>query len=87
VQPLPDQDLFYDEANPDFGLLQKANQGLAGFPVDRTGKVDWMEARRSGLIQPRAYLRDEAAMDALDLDIVLKHTKEMPWVLFPHLHQ
>lgn len=78
------QDLYYDESNSDFASLQKANQALAGFPVDRTGKVDWMELLRSGRIQPRASLRGEEGMDVLDLDVVMKNTKEMPHVLFPH---
>lgn len=84
AEAAPGQDLFYDDTNPEFGALQKANQALAGFPVDRTGRVDWMELLRSGRIQPRADLSGTATMDPLDMDIVMKNTKEMPWVLFPH---
>ena len=84
ADPVPGQDLYYDESNPEFATLQKANQALAGFPVDRTGKVDWMELLRSGRIQPRASLRGEGSMNVLDLDVVMKNTREMPHVLFPH---
>ncbi len=84
AEAAPGQDLFYDESNPGFAALQKANQALAGFPVDRTGKVDWMQALRSGRIQPRADVGGAGAMSVLEMDIVMKNTKEMPWVLFPH---
>jgi c(7)-type cytochrome triheme protein len=84
AEAAPDQDLYYDDSNPDFATLQKANQGLAGFPLDPTGRIDWVDALRAGRIQPRADLRGEEAMSVLDLDIVMKNTKEMPWVLFPH---
>jgi c(7)-type cytochrome triheme protein len=79
-----DQDLYYDPANPAYATLQKANQALAGFPVDATGKVDWMQALRSGLIQPRQDLKGSSQMTVLDLDVVMKNTKEMPYVVFPH---
>lgn len=84
AEAAPGQDLFYDESNPDFAALQKANQALAGFPVDKTGKVDWMQVLRSGRIQPRADLRGQGGMSVLEMDIVMKNTKEMPYVLFPH---
>ena len=84
ADPVPGPDLYYDESNPEFATLQKANQALAGFPVDRTGKVDWMELLRSGRIQPRSSLRGEGEMNVLDPDVVMKNTREMPHVLFPH---
>jgi c(7)-type cytochrome triheme protein len=84
AEAAPDQDLYYDPANPDYAVLQKANQALAGFPLDATGKVDWMQALRSGLIQPRQDLNGSSQMTVLDLDVIMKDTKEMPYVLFPH---
>jgi len=84
AESAPGQDLFYDPANPGFPLLQKANEALAGFPVDNYGKVDWVAALRSGLIAPRADLKGEDRMEVLDMDIVMKNTRQMPYVLFPH---
>lgn len=83
-EALPGQDQFYDRTNPSYPLIQKANESLAKFPLDRKGYVDWMEALRSGRIQPRADLRGEKTMEVLDLDVVMKDTKEMPYVVFPH---
>jgi c(7)-type cytochrome triheme protein len=80
----PEQNQYYDPANPDFSRLQKANESLAGFPLDKKGMVDWMKALNDGLIQPRANLPGTATMEVLDLNIILKNTKEMPWVKFPH---
>jgi c(7)-type cytochrome triheme protein len=84
AQAAPDQDLYYDPANPAYATLQKANQALAGFPLDATGKVDWMQALRSGLIQPRQDLNGTSQMTVLELDVIMKNTREMPYVLFPH---
>ena len=79
-----DQNKFYDAANPDYQKLQKANQALAGFPLDKQGNVDWMKALRSGAITPRADLANAKPMEVLDLDVILKNTREMPYVKFPH---
>ncbi len=81
---IPNQDIFYDGDNPDYPQLQKANQALAGFPLDGKGFVDWMRALREGLIQPRASLKPGFQEDILDLDVILRNTKEMPYVRFPH---
>jgi c(7)-type cytochrome triheme protein len=79
-----DQNKFYDTNNPDYKKLQKANESLAGFPLDKKGYVDWMKALRSGTIKPRASLSDAKPMEVLDLDVILKNTKDMPYVKFPH---
>lgn len=79
-----DADEVYDRANPDLHKLQRSRQALAGFAVDKKGSVDWMTALRSGAIAPRADLSGNEKMQVLDLDIVMKNTKEMPHVKFPH---
>lgn len=84
AESLIDQDSFYDPANPAFAQLQKANQSLAGLPVDRAGFIDWMQLLNEGQIKPRANLSGSASAQVLDLDILLKNTKQMPWVRFPH---
>lgn len=75
---------FYDPANPDLPKLQQAEEARAGLPLDKRGAVDWMAALRSGAINPRADLKGEKPPQVLDLDIILKNTKEMPYVKFPH---
>lgn len=80
----PDQNKFYDVENPDYHRLQKANEALAGLRLDKKGWVDWMSILRSGTINPRADLDGKLPMEVLDLDIILKNTKEMPYVKFPH---
>lgn len=83
--PTPGQDGFYDTTNPAFQQLQKANQSLAGMPLDRAGFVDWMRLLEEQRISPRSGLSASEAAKLLDLDVVLKNTKQMPWVRFPHL--
>ena len=48
---------FHDPENPSYEQLQKAEDGLAGFPVDKRGMPDWMKMLNEGLINPRAELR------------------------------
>jgi len=83
--PLPAQDGFYDTTNPAFHQLQKANQSLAGIPLDRAGFVDWMRLLKEERISPRSSLAGNDSAKLLDLDVTLKNTKQMPWVRFPHL--
>lgn len=82
--PSRDPQKFYDPANPDSHKLQKSDDALTGLPRDKKGAVDWMRALREGGIAPRADVKGESKMPVLDLDVILKNTKEMPWVRFPH---
>jgi len=79
-----EQNRYYDAANPGFAALQKANEALAGFPVDRQGNVDWMAALAKGQIKPLADLHGKSEIQPLDLDVVMTNTREMPHVRFPH---
>ncbi|MEO5658175.1 MAG: c(7)-type cytochrome triheme domain-containing protein [Polaromonas sp.] len=83
-QPKLAPNKFYDPTSPAYSQLQKSPQALKGFPLDKKGEVDWMKALRSGVIKPRADLTGSKKMEVLDLDIVMKNTKEMPYVKFPH---
>lgn len=85
ASPLPGQDLFYDPSGPAFERLQKAHEALAGFPLDRAGFVDWNAVLARGRISPRANVEGNGAIAPYELDVVLRNTKEMPWVRFPHL--
>ena len=83
-QPAADQNIFYDKGAPSYAMLQKANEALAGFPVDREGQVHWMRALSQGLIKPRADLRGKIPIKVIDSDILMKNTRQMPYVRFPH---
>ena len=75
---------MYDPAGSHFDLLQAPREALRGLPVDSNGKVDWVQALAQGLIAPRASLSGSGSMQILDKDIIMKNTREMPWVRFPH---
>lgn len=73
-----------DENNPDRHRLQSIDEATRNLPYDANGFPDWMQALNSGLITPRAGLSGNEKMEVLDLDIVMRNTKEMPFVKFPH---
>lgn len=75
---------IHDEANPDFLWLQRIDEATRHMKRDAVGFPDWMAALRSGTISPWAGLSATDKMNVLDLDIVMKNTKEMPYVRFPH---
>lgn len=75
---------FYDPANPDLKHLQNYEAAMARLPLDSNGFPDWMRALRESSIQPRSGLRPDASMNVLHLDVIMKNTKEMPFVRFPH---
>lgn len=79
-----DQNPIYDESNPDFSRLQRIDEATRQMQRDAVGFPDWMAALRSGAISPLAGLSPTEKMQVLDLDIVMRNTKEMPHVLFPH---
>lgn len=78
------KDKFYDLRNPDYQGLQKADEIRRTLPADKRGAFDWMNALRNGLIKPRSDLSGTKVPEVLNLDIILKNTKEMPYVKFPH---
>lgn len=43
-----------------------------------------MKALNEGLIKPRSKLSGGETMEVLDLDVIMRNTKEMPFVKFPH---
>lgn len=75
---------FYDPANPDRKYLQPYREATRDLPHDVVGFPDWMRALREGAINPRAGMSGKETMDVLDLDIVMRNTKGMPNVRFPH---
>lgn len=79
-----DRDEFYDRDNPGFSRLQRAGEALDGLPRDQDGKPDWMSALRSQSIAPRQRIDGTPRAAPLDLDVVMRNTKQMPNVRFPH---
>ena len=79
-----EQNPIHDRSNPDFGRLQTIDEATRLIRKDAVGFPDWMAALRSGAITPRAGLSTDPKMNVLDLDVVMRNTKEMPNVLFPH---
>jgi len=75
---------FYDPANPDYRTLQRHNDATRGLPRDPVGFPDWMRALSQGAISPRSDLSGKGKMEVLDLDVIMRNTKEMPNVRFPH---
>lgn len=75
---------IHDESNPDYPRLQKIDEATRLLKRDAIGFPDWMAAMRSGAIAPRAGLSENETMTVLDLDVLMKNTREMPQVVFPH---
>lgn len=74
----------HDPENPELGLLQRHGDATAALPRNARGEVDWVRALREGHIRPRAGLHGDPPMEVLVLDVVMRNTKEMPHVRFPH---
>ncbi|HEB92942.1 MAG TPA: hypothetical protein ENI94_05650 [Gammaproteobacteria bacterium] len=80
----PRNDGIHDVLNESLAILQDPVQAMTEFPRDRRGEVDWVLALDEALIEPRADLLGQAEMQILDMDILMKRTQLMPWVLFSH---
>lgn len=73
-----------DPNNPDYQRLQNIEEATRHMPYDANRFPDWMKALNDGLIKPRSSLSGDGKMEVLDLDIIMRNTKEMPFVRFPH---
>lgn len=74
-----------DPTSPAAGALQQPAEAFTSLPRDGRGKPDWVRALREGAIQPRGAVAGAGVPpQALDLDVVMKNTAQMPWVRFPH---
>ena len=80
----PRNDGIHDTINDAIVVLQNPAVAMKDFPRDRRHQVDWVQTLADGLINPRADLLGKGKMTELDLDILMKNTQFMPWVLFPH---
>lgn len=75
---------LHDVTNPDYLRLQRIEEATRHLPYDANGFPDWMQALNRGLIKPRSGLSGKDRMEVLDLDVLMRNTKEMPYVRFPH---
>jgi len=80
-----DSNPIHDETNPDFTRLQRIDEATSSIKRDPVGFPDWMSALRSGTIVPMAGMSPGEKMNVMDLNVVMKNTRAMPHVLFPHL--
>lgn len=79
------KDSVHDPSNPGIKMLQEPREGLAQLPKDYVGnRVNWIQALRQGLIQPRTNIMAGTEIRVLDQNVLLTRTGEMPMVLFPH---
>ena len=74
----------YDLSNPAFNILQSPNEGLSHLPLDSYGAVDWVTALEKGVINPRKSLSENGTMRRRATGVLMKNTRAMPYVLFPH---
>ncbi len=84
LTPTLEPPAIHDTTSPADPVLEKANVALTSLPIDNRGAVDWMKSLNSGVIIPRADLLGMGKMEILNTDIIMKNTKEMPYVKFPH---
>lgn len=82
-QAIEQRDL-HDPNNPDLPRLQRIDEATRYMPYDANGFPDWMRALQEGLIKPRAGLKGNEEMQVLDSDVIMRNTREMPYVRFPH---
>ena len=75
---------LHDPDNPESHQLQGLDAAIPASMRDKTGRPDWMRLLDSNTIKPRSSLDGTGTLPTLQLDIVMRNTKEMPWVRFPH---
>ena len=79
------EDGIHDPTNDAVEVFQNPYEAMLEFPRDSVGIVNWIEAIKQGLIDPRADLEGETEKKTLDMDIIFTDTGKMPHVRFPHL--
>lgn len=81
------KDNIHDPSGSAIGVLQHPEESMKNFPKDRRGEVDWVKALQQGFINPRKSIEgsQKVELKEMDLDIIMKNTREMPYVRFPHL--
>lgn len=78
------QDDIHDKSGPGMVLLSNPAETMSQYPRNSWGRIDWMQALRSGEINPQTGLNSNDAMKMIDLDVIMKDTGDMDYVRFPH---
>lgn len=80
------KDKLHDPTNPALFELQQPREALKVLPYDYAGnKVNWIQALREGIIQPRSNIYPGTETQLLDLDLIYTNTGDRDFVRFPHL--
>ena len=74
-----------DSRGPAYRILQNPREAMRDFPVDDFGIVDWVQALNDERIAPRASIVGGRKMLIKRETVIMKDTRQMPWVRFPHL--
>ncbi len=77
-------DGIHDVNSAGFSKLQEPSEALGDFPRRAGGGIDWVKALDQKLITPRSNKVGDGKMTSVDLDLILKNTGSMPYVLFSH---
>ena len=79
-----ESDGIHDVNGPGFSKLQEPKEALGDFPRRTGGTIDWVKALDQKLISPRSNKVGDGKMTSVNLDLILKNTGSMPYVLFSH---
>lgn len=80
------KDNVHDPRSPAIGQLQEPRDALSALPPDTAGnQVRWVEALRSGSINPRTSLQPETKVRLLETEIIMSRHGSLRAVRFPHL--
>jgi len=79
------EDGLHDPRSPVVAMLQEPGEALSRLPPHSDGNlVDWIRALQKGVIHPRSSLHGDKEGELRDTEVLLKHTGNMAYVLFPH---
>ncbi len=78
------EDKIHDVNGPGFSKLQEPKEALSDFPQRADGTINWVKALDQKLISPRSNKVGDGKMTSVNLDLILKNTGSMPYVLFSH---
>ncbi len=77
-------DGIHDISGPGFSKLQEPKEALGNFPRRAGGTIDWVKALEQEMISPRSNKEGDGKMTSINLELTLKNTGSMPYVLFSH---
>lgn len=78
------EDGIHDSTNDAVENLQAPEAGMANFPRDKNGVIDWIGVLDNGLAAPRGDVQGKEEVFPTDFDVIMRNTSSMPYVRFPH---